>query len=423
MGLQTAISRTTSFFKNFSKDRRGGVALMAGFAFPVIFIGAGGALDYSNAVAKKQQAQRAMDSAVLALTRRDLDDIDVQAEGQELFSSYLEARELIGDLDSINFTLTDTLISGSAVIDSPTYFLGYVGMDTMMAKVESSAVPPINRPIEIALVLDISGSMSAPLNGSTRIEQLKSSVNNMFDTLDDTLPSGAEVRASVVPYSTSVNISDYSGAASATSVGGQPQESEIWAAERFVASNGVDFVINDAGPGTSEIPFVTGSEMGNSRPLARMAALTDDIGEVRASVDAMQPDGWTAGHIGMAWGLYSLSENWGGFWPTAPEAIGDSDKIIVFLSDGEFNTTHNIGAQSNDDGDVSNAYFQEVCTLARDQGFRIYTVALALDPVSETRLAECVGSTGQLYKADSANDLSQAFEDIARRLGTHRLTS
>jgi len=423
MGLQNSISRATNFFRNFDSDRKGGVAMMVGIAFPVIFIGAGGAMDYSNAVAAKQKAQQAMDSAVLALTRRDLDDIDIQAEGRKLFGSHLEARNLMGDVDNINFTLTDTRISGSAVIDSPNYFLGFIGLDTTMARVESSAIPPINRPIEIALVLDISGSMGANLNGAPRIDRLKSSVNEMFDTLDETLPSGAEVRASVVPYSTSVNISDFSGAVTTSSVSGLPQEPEIWAAERFDASNGNSFTLNDAGPGTSPIPFVTGAEMGNANPVARMSALTDNIGEVRAAVADMTPSGWTAGHIGMAWGLYSLSENWSGFWPTAPEAKSDSDKIIVFLSDGQFNTTHNIGARSNGDGVTSDAYFQDVCTLARDEGMTIYTVALALDAASEAKLAACVGSSGQVYSADSADELSQAFEDIALRLGAHRLTS
>lgn len=423
MGLQSALNRTTNFLKSFSKDRKGGIAIMTGLVFPIVFIGAGGALDYSKAVATQQKAQRAMDSAVLALTRRDLNDIDIQAEGRDLFGSFLEERELMGDLDSIDFTLTDTLISGTAVIDSPTFFLGFIGMDQIMARVEAAAVPPINRPIEIALVLDVSGSMSKDLNGSPRIDRLKSAVNEMFDTLDETLPSGAKVRASLVPYSTSVNISNYPAAAEATSVNELPQEPEIWAAERLVAPNGAGFFLNDASPASSPVPFVTAPEIANANPVARMEALTDNIGKVRTAVDALEPAGWTAGHIGMAWGVYSLSESWKNFWPSAPDPVADSSKIIVFLSDGQFNTTHNIGAQSNDDGDVSNAYFQDICTLARDNGFTIYTVALALDATSEERLTECVGSTGQSYRADNANELTQAFEDIARRLGTHRLTS
>ena len=103
--------------------------------------------------------------------------------------------------------------------------------------------------------------------------------------------------------------------------------------------------------------------------------------------------------------------------------MADTNKIIVFLSDGEFNQTHNIGAGSQTDTANSNAYFQDMCTLARDNGYTIFTVALALNATSEAILAECVGTSGQAYTADSAEELTQAFEDIARLLGMRRLTS
>jgi len=151
--------------------------------------------------------------------------------------------------------------------------------------------------------------------------------------------------------------------------------------------------------------------------------LTDNIAEIRTAVAAMVPSGRTAGHIGMAWGLYSISESWSNFWPSAPGAADDTNKIIVFLSDGKFNQTHNIGAASKTDTSTSNAYFQDMCTLARDSGYTIYTVALALDPTSEAILSECVGTSGEAYTADSAEELTRAFEDIARLLGSHRLTS
>ncbi len=424
MGLKDTLNRTADFLKSFGVERSGGVAMMMGLTMPVIFLGAGGAVDYSNAISTKQKAQSAIDSTVLALTRRDLTTIDVQAEGRELFSAIMQEQGIANDINNVNFTLNNSLISGSAVVDSQNYFLGLIGMDTMAARVEAAAVPPANRPIEIALVLDTSGSMGNDLNGSPRIERMKVAVNEMFDTLDDTLPPGAEVRASLVPYSTSVNISDFQSAAVNSSVAGLPKEPEIWAAERFVAVNGNSFNLNTADPGVSPLPFVTASEMGmNATPATRMAPLTDDIADVRSTVAGMNPSGRTAGHIGMAWGLYSLAESWGGFWPTAPEANGDSEKIIVFLSDGLFNTTHNIGARSRSDGVTSKAYFQDVCSLARDEDITIYTIALALDPASEARLRRCVGSSGESFSASNAAELSAAFKSIASRVGTHRLTS
>jgi hypothetical protein len=216
---------------------------------------------------------------------------------------------------------------------------------------------------------------------------------------------------------------------------------DLWAAERKIASNGLNYTVNDTGPNSRKVPFVTAAEIGDTSPTSRLAALTDDIGSVRTTVNAMTPNGWTAGHIGMAWGVYSLSDKWSSLWPQDPAPKGDADKIIVMLSDGIFNTTHGIGdtglgidpsTVANPDGalpfknnnqEESDAYFQNVCAMARTEGMTIYAVALALDSASETKLGNCVGASGKLYTADSANDLSKAFEDIARRLGTHRLTS
>ena len=426
MGSLKKVRRIANFLNGFGTERKGGVALMAGFAFPLVFLGAGGALDYTNAVTTQKKAQRAMDSTVLALTRRDLNDIDIQTEGETLFNAILGNANLNTTSTEVRFTLTDTVVRGSALVASRTHFLSFIGLDNMPGHVESAAVPPTDRPIEIALVLDVSGSMDDDLNGQPRIERLKSAVNAMFDTLEDSLPSGAQVSASVVPYSTSVNLGDYRNALASSSISGEakpPAGDDVWAAERVVAVNGTDYTVNDASPGARPIPFVTEGEINRASPTARLAALTDDINDVRSSVSAMTAHGWTAGHIGMAWGVYTLSDSWNHIWPQNPAATGDADKIIVMLSDGRFNTTHNIGEQSNSDGENSDAYFQNTCDLAKDKGITIYAVALALDAASEAKLASCVGVNGRVYPADSASELSNAFEAIARRLGTHRLTS
>ena len=398
MEMFSKARRAADTFKSFGSDRKGGVAMMVGLAFPMIFIGAGGALDYSNAVNTTQKSQRAMDATVLALTRRDLSTIDIQAEGDKLFRSILKDQQVQTTPANLQFTLNDNVIRGEGIVDNKTYFLNFVGINTVEGRIVSAAIPPAERPIEIALVLDVSGSMSNDLNGKTRLKRLKEAVNGMFDTLDEELPSGAKVSASLVPYSTSVNVGDYPGLLKAVSIKGKGKPTageDVWAAERSITDSGTSFSINDSSPVGRPIPFV----------------------------DALTADGWTAGHIGMAWGVYTLSENWKNVWPQDPAPKGDADKIIVMLSDGKFNTTHNIGSGSNGDGAISDAYFQEVCDLAVQEDITVYTVALALDPVSETKLEACVGSTGKIYKADSANELKEAFKDIARRLGTHRLTS
>ena len=426
MGMLGKTLRVKQLFSSLRSDRRGGVALMAGLSFPMVFLGAGGAVDYTNALTATQKAQRALDSTVLALTRLDLTSVDVQAEGENRFRSLLENQRQKTDVSDVRFSVTDNVVRGEGLVGSKTFFLPIIGIDSVEGRVSSSAVPPANRPIEIALVLDVSGSMSYDLNGQTRLRRLKDAVGDMFDTLDEELPTGAKVSASLVPYSTSVNLGDFPAVLKAVSIRGKgkpPKGGDVWAAERAIVANGTDITLNDSSPVGRPIPFVSEAEISSTTPTSRLQPLNDDLAKIRGSVETMTANGWTAGHIGMVWGLYTLSENWKTIWPQAPAAKGDADKIIVMLSDGEFNTTHNIGLGTTKDGATSDAYFQRVCDLAVKEDVTIYTVALALDPVSEQKLRDCVGSTGKFYSADSGDDLSEAFKDIARRLGTHRLTS
>jgi len=490
------ISRFPELVSRFHKDLRGGVAMMMGLAVPIVFVGIGGAVDYTQSVSNTQKAQRVMDSVVLSLTRLDPDATDLQATGKQMFNAAIAASGIQSMSYNVSFNVVGDQISGAAVVENKTTFLGFIGIDSLDGAVEAAALPPSRRPLEIALALDVSGSMGKDLNGSPRIKQMITAVNEMFDTLDESLPSGTELSASVVPYSSSVNLSNYRNALenSSLALGNElPTDRDVWAAERFSASNGNNYTLIDHGPGTGPIPFITASEMSYASPFAPLKALDNNIDAVRSEVNSLTPNGWTAGHIGMIWGLYTLSPEWDQIWPQTPAAYDDADKILVLLSDGEFNTTYNIGdspdaeyelvpdvysadddyscdddddddddddgkkkgkakgkgkafgkfKRCDDDGNVkskeqlkleilqtqndngveSNAYFQDACSLARDNGITIYAIALSLDAASEANLVACAGPEGRVFSADTASELSNAFKTIARQLSLRRLSS
>lgn len=431
MNLLKRIHKTTEVFRNFKADRKGGIALMTGLAFPIVFVGMGGAVDYNNAITTTQKAQRALDSTVLALAGRDLETIDIQAEGERLFRSVLESQAIGSDPSGVVFTLDDDVITGSGFVESQTFFLGLIGMNNFRGRVESVAVPATVEPIEIALVLDVSGSMGNPLNGTPKIDLLKNSVNAMFDTLDRVLPDDAELSTALVPYSSSVNLGNYPQVLQSVSLTGQPLPpagANAWVAERPQTQSGTNFTLTDASPIGSPIPLVTQDHFDLSLPFPeaptfpRLTALTDDIPSVRTAVNALTPNGFTAGHLGMEWGVYTLSERWGNVWPQDPLPANQANKIIVMLSDGQFNRTFDIGNRTKIDGAHSDAYFQEVCEFAQDRNITIYTIALDLDVVNASKLQNCVGGNGAFFPANNASDLIEAFESIARRLGAIRLT-
>ncbi len=438
-------NRFQNLVSRFRRDVRGGIALMTGLTFPVIFLAAGGAVDYARTITDNQQAQKVLDSVVLTLTKLDPDEVNLGQEGRRLFARAIRNSGLRVGRSDVRFRFTRMRIEGSATIGHETTFLRMIGVDMLDSTVSAAAVPPGTSKIEIALVLDVSGSMGNDLNGSTRIAEMISSVNGMFDTLEESLEMGTELSVAVVPYSSSVNLSDYRNALENFSIGRgtpKPATDDVWAAERLVASNGNSYIINDSGPQGRRIPLLVEDEMRKSRPYARLAPLDDDIDTVRSKVNSLVADGWTAGHIGMAWGLYTLSPKWKNFWPQPPAKHNDAKKIIVMLSDGQLNTTFNIGDSLdsfvNEDLSIrkfdrlhhqtnnaleADAYFQDVCEFTRDEGITIFTVALNLSPVSEAKMRNCAEPTGKLFSASSASDLKNAFESIARAIGERRLDS
>ncbi len=422
-------------FRKFMRDRSGTIALMTGFLLPVIVLAAGGATDITRAMSAKAQAQRALDSTVLSLARSGLTAEEIEERGPEMLRGNLLGRnlkaELIttdfnGDEDSNNDGKADS-VSGTALVGTQAYFLSIIGEDTIEAAISGSATKPSALPFEISMVLDVSGSMNDNLNGQPRIERLKQSSIALFDTLEEQLSRRADISVALVPYSTSVNIGDIDNVIlEGTSLAGRaspPPGDDVWGAERFRGTTATGFDINDENPNTRQIPFVTTAEIAHQTPVSRIQPLSDSRAVYQASVNDLTADGWTSAHMGMIWGVYSLSPNWNSVWPTNAKPYGAANKTIVILTDGAFNTTHAIGSRSTNDGETSNSYFQSACDLAKDRGIVIYAVALSLDTESEDRLATCVdNSGGELFTANSANSLRDSFVEIARKIGGLRLT-
>ena len=71
----------------------------------------------------------------------------------------------------------------------------------------------------------------------------------------------------------------------------------------------------------------------------------------------MAASGSTAGHIGTAWGWYMISPTFSYLWPTAsqPAAYGEDHlfKIVILMTDGEFNTFYCNGVISQDSPHIS----------------------------------------------------------------------
>ncbi|MFN4297226.1 MAG: pilus assembly protein TadG-related protein [Brevundimonas sp.] len=191
---------------------------------------------------------------------------------------------------------------------------------------------------------------------------------------------------------------------------------------------------------------------GNNCPSSALVPLTSDRSYLTQQISQLRDGGSTAGQIGLAWGWYAVSPNFNGLWPSAmnqaaPYGAADLLKVVVMMTDGEFNTPYcngviaqNAGAGSGDtnwhircnaqNGDP----FQQavrLCGAMKAQGIMIYTVGLDVANVRDTTpnvvdtarevIEQCATSPDHVYLPSDNTDLRDAFRAIARSISDLRI--
>jgi Flp pilus assembly protein TadG len=172
--------------------------------------------------------------------------------------------------------------------------------------------------------------------------------------------------------------------------------------------------------------------------------LTSNKTTLKALVTSLSAANSTAGHLGLAWGWYMISPNFGYLWPAAsqPAAYGTANlvKAVILMTDGQFNIQYCNGVLSRDSSNGTSA--QKInCDApdgsSHDQAVAIcdaikapandtilYTVGfdLGTDTDSLNFLRDCATTPSDFYRADTGTDLSDAFNDIAHKLNDLRIS-
>lgn len=182
----------------------------------------------------------------------------------------------------------------------------------------------------------------------------------------------------------------------------------------------------------------------NLCPTSTIVPLSTDRTALKAQVDSYVAAGSTAGHIGVEWGWYMVSPNFASLWPAAsqPAAYAKPDliKVVVIMTDGEFNSPYcqgviarNAGNGSGDAADKINcdatngqgaAQALQTCTAMKAAGVVVYTVGLgmAAGGEAETLLRNCATSSDHLYLPSGGGALKEAFAAIGRDIMKLRLS-
>jgi len=206
----------------------------------------------------------------------------------------------------------------------------------------------------------------------------------------------------------------------------------------------------DAAPATGAYVGRSYLESSNACPTVEITPLSRSRADLGNQIDKLRAGGSTAGQIGLAWGWYMISPNFGTLWPgTSRPAEYDPSrtlKVVILMTDGEFNTPFQAGVIAADAGTGSgsedahintnagngNPFSQsmQICDAMKKENVVVYTVSFQISSdVGKTGvdtayevLEQCATSPDKhFFKATSGTDLKEAFKAIGRDITRLRI--
>ena len=449
-------------FKRLWRDTSGNFSIMFGAVATILLLGAAVAIDYSSMVSKKSHYQSLADAATLAASGSGVTTLP---ELKQIAEDYVNGNNFSGE--ALNITVSSpggktvrVQVSGS----HDTFLLNMFG--TSKARVSAGAESPIllEEPVDIALVLDITGSMSG-----TKIDGLKTAANALIDELESF--DSADVRVAVIPFRDYVNIGmsrrgepwldvddDSSTTGAEVCYMRTPRTLVPGSCETYTTTCDNDGVAysctktrnceyTDGEPyeycytpttsytwrgcagsrttpwnerpykGTVAIPGVMNIYCGQE-----IQELTSDMSLVRAKIDSLTAYGKTYLPSGLIWGWRAIHAE----QPlTETSSIPKNEKttVMIFMTDGA--NTRSQNGELHNGSDTANADFvtKQLCNGIAADGVDIYTVAYDFDAADTINmLRQCASLPSMFFRADDTAELINTFEQIGKDLFQLRLS-
>jgi Flp pilus assembly protein TadG len=417
-------------------DERGTVAIIFAFSIFALCGVIGLAVDASRAYSVAARTQAILDTASLAAAKM-LDvsgatDTEVIASATAFYAANLAGqKDITATFENLVVTphRGNQSVNVSVDVVVPTTFAGVVGLADFRFKRDSLVIYK-TKGVELAMVLDVTGSMNDTESGGARkIDAMKRAAKVVVSKLLDTSGGGLNTnRIALAPFSASVNVGSFR-----TQVAAGPS---FYSDNCVIERPGAAATNDDPISGGTRARVITSSGGNYSCPVSTIQPLTNSADTLNTQIDTYGPGGATAGHLGMAWGWNLISPNFASIFSgsSTPAAYTDDTiiKSIVIMTDGDFNTAYKSGdassaaAQSTE----SKADFAALCTNMKAKGIKVYTIGFGLSSVAEpqrtaakTLLGDCASVPGQFYDTESETELSGAFSDIADQLSSLRVGS
>ncbi len=422
----------TSSARSFAADERGNVAVMFALMSTVILLAAGIAIDYARTVNMKSRIGAAADAATLAAGRAMLDGRLNDAQVRQVANSYLQHNAEAGGAMPGKYSAPTIRMNrdlGSVHVDLgvtvPTTLTRIAGYKEMNAPVSTAALFE-QKDVEVAMALDVTGSMTENAGGSQRkIDGLKFAFRRFVEQLiPEHKADGRKVRIAVAPYSSGVNMAGFAKGASNNR---SRDNCVIERTGRASASDapvgaGSYFKVHEDQPKDTDN---TEGRQDYTCPDAKIIPLTDNRSLLTTTVDGYKASGSTGGHLGVQWAWNLVSEDWGSFWgaDSRPDPYSRTEgenpelaKAVILMTDGVFNTSFFNGSSSQQ--------ATALCSAMRDKNVLVFSIAFGDPPSQAKRTLEECATPGEDYYADASNteELDGALSRFAGTLTRLRLS-
>ena len=427
---------------SFRTARDGNFAVLTAAVSAALVLAGGLALNIGQVTMTRSNLLNALDAAVTS-TARDITTGRLAAkDARATVEAFLLANGGTGFASEDQIKLVSLVadqkartLRANASVTIDLAFPVFAGGSKRTINVESAAVYS-DRKIEVAMMLDVTGSMSG-----RKLRDLKKAARNAVETLlASNSKANPRVRVALVPYATAVNTGPLSNTVFVEprfTVGEPPRlDSPILAGgggfDGCATERKGSLQFTDASPYDAMVNRDIRLGYCPSNPLT---PLTTSERDLKKSINKFRAAGYTAGHIGIQWSWYLLSPKWASVMPAAAKPAAydpkKAGKYAILMTDGEFNTAY-AGVERGgvtDGGQVrrSGDHAKRLCEEMKAEGIEIFTVGFMLNErdakdVMRACASDDKGSVKHYYDTSSGTELDAAFQDIAANIERLALT-
>lgn len=410
-------------FRNFWADQGGNTAIIFAFAVAPLIALSGGAVDLAHRTKVRTEMQGAADTAALAAARTiqaaaaDNRSSDIkwgklkklaEAAGRNAFAA--TGAGLVRKLGiEPRVKVAKDAVTVSAVADIPTSFLGVIGIDKLRAAALAEVGVPKPVKVEIALVLDYSGSMRE----NDKYIRMTAAAQAFIAKIGR--ERGDDTKIGIVPFSEYVYAT-----VRGRDVRGQPANA---------GNNPMTVCLTNRDyphSATADPPknSVDGSRWPAVDPADAQCLkyapqgviaydLTANFAALDAALSQMTPIGNTNIALGAEIGWHMLTSE-------APfdQASGSNDtrKILILLTDG-VQTVKAMGPSGAVSTLAADETTAQLCQAAKTSEIRIFSIAYDIaDARVRNLLAGCASDRESYHEPKEANDISGVFESIFNQI-------